>query len=341
MYEMMAEKLRNNTLLVATVIKGLHCGEKAVFCEGNMLFADRDESFFEHCIDTVTTHSENGIISFEGEEIFCDHAVSGRQLVICGGGHVAIPVIKIGNMLGFHTVVLEDRPVFADHARRAGACEVICDNFASGLEQISDTLNTFYVIVTRGHQYDALCLEKIIEKKHSYIGMMGSRSRVAVVKDILEKKGVERQLLEQVHSPIGLNIGAQTPEEIAVSIMAEIVQVKCAKGQNDSYTEELLERLIRVEQSKEKAVLVTIISRNGSAPREIGTKMLITEDTMITGTIGGGCIEAAAYQKGIRMLKDKNLTDHVMKIDMSNENAQNSGMACGGTIEVFLEKINM
>ena len=110
------------------------------------------------------------------------------RLVICGGGHVSAAVTKLGKMLGFEVTVLEDRPKFADHVRKAGADNVICAPFKEGLAKIGGDSDTWFVIVTRGHRYDAECLEIIVEKQNAYIGMMGSKRRVAIVKDQLEKK---------------------------------------------------------------------------------------------------------------------------------------------------------
>ena len=150
------------------------------------------------------------------------------KMIICGAGHVSMPVIRMGKMLGFTVTVIEDRPKFADHARAAGADQVLCEPFSDGLSKIRGDSDSWFIIVTRGHRYDTECLEAILRKPYAYVGMMGSRRRVAIVKDQLEEKGVERALLDAVHTPIGLKIGAETPEEIAVSVMAEIIQVKNA-----------------------------------------------------------------------------------------------------------------
>ena len=157
------------------------------------------------------------------------------------------------------------------------------------------------MIVTRGHRYDTECLECILRKRHAYVGMMGSRRRVAIVKDQLHQKGVSRELLDSVHTPIGLKIGAETPEEIAVSIMAEIIQVKNSRDNSGGYSEEMLRGLMS-EDGRKKTV-ATIVSRKGSAPRGIGTKMLIYEDGMTVDTIGGGCVESEIIQKALLMMR--------------------------------------
>ena len=250
-------------------------------------------------------------------------------------------------MLGFEVTVLEDRPKFADHVRKAGADNVICAPFKEGLAKIGGDSDTWFVIVTRGHRYDAECLEIIVEKQNAYIGMMGSKRRVAIVKDQLEKKGIDREDLERVHTPIGLKIKAETPEEIAVSIMAEIIEVKNSREKAGGYSKELSEKLFEKkndtkESFKEpllKKVLATIVSRKGSAPRSVGTKMLIMEDGSITGTIGGGCVESEVMQKALLMMRKGEPVFQLCKVDMTADDAEEEGMVCGGVVEVMLEMI--
>ena len=106
-------------------------------------------------------------------------------------------------MIGCPVTVLEDRPQFAEHARQAGATKVICDSFENGLAQIPGDTDTFFIIVTRGHRSDQLCLKLISQKDHAYIGMMGSRTRVAKVKESLMADGVDEDILDSLHAPIG------------------------------------------------------------------------------------------------------------------------------------------
>ena len=222
----------------------------------------------------------------EGQQVFLERVNRTPRLVVCGGGHVSVPIIQMGKMLGFYVTALEDRPKFADCERRAGADEVICLPFAEGLDEIEGDRDCWFVVVTRGHRYDTLCLEKILKKSFAYVGMMGSKRRTTLVKDQLEEKGFARSLVDTVHTPIGLEIGAETPEEIAVSVMAQIIQVKNTGTRGEGYSKELLEAL--ADQGGRKKVLATIISRKGSAPRSVGTKMLVYEDGTAIGTIGGG-----------------------------------------------------
>ncbi len=259
------------------------------------------------------------------------------RLVICGGGHVSMPIIHIGKMVGFTVTVLEDRPKFADNARRAGADEVFCVPFEEGMAGIEGNSDTWFVIVTRGHRYDTVCLEAALQKPHAYIGMMGSRRRTAIVKENLEQKGYSHDLLESVYTPIGLKIKAETPEEIAISIMAEIIQVKNERKQSGGYTQEMLEALAKPEERKK--VLATIIGRKGSAPRSVGTKMLIYEDGSMLETIGGGCAESDVVQKAILMMRTGTPKFQICRVDMTSDEAEEAGMVCGGVIDVMLEEV--
>ena len=104
--------------------------------------------------------------------------------------------------------------------------------------------DTYFVIVTRGHRYDQACLEKIAEKEHAYIGMIGSRRRTTLVKKLLEEQGTDKAVLDAVYTPIGLDIGAETPEEIRVAIMAEIIEVKNKKKRTFGYSKEMVRAII-------------------------------------------------------------------------------------------------
>ena len=274
----------------------------------------------------------------EGEKprVFRERIRRAPKLVICGAGHVSMPIIRLGKMLGFTVTVLEDRPKFADNARTAGADHVICETFREGLSKIKGDSDTWFVIVTRGHRYDSECLEAILGKESAYVGMMGSRRRVAVVKDQLAQKGVSREKLDNVYTPIGLKISAETPEEIAVSIMAEIIRIKNSREQGAGYSAELLEALAN---EKQKAVLATIISRKGSAPRGVGTKMLIREDGSTVDTIGGGCVESEIIRKALLMMRMGEPLFQVCREDLAMEAAEDEGMVCGGVVEVMLERV--
>lgn len=281
----------------------------------------------------------SGILDTIAGRIYYETLQQEKQMVICGGGHVSIPLIRMGKMIGFPVTVLEDRPKYADDARRAGADRVICDAFQNGLEQILGDNNTYFIIVTRGHRYDIQCLEAILKKPHAYIGMIGSRVRVAKVRETLIENGADKEILDRVYTPIGLRIGAETPEEIAVSILAQVIEVKNQKRSGCGYSKTLLAAIEQAEISKEDYVLATIVTRRGSAPRQTGTRMLICPDGFCVETIGGGCAEARIREKGLQMIRSGKTDSQIFALDMTQEDAEEDGMVCGGMVEILLQKI--
>lgn len=266
-------------------------------------------------------------------------AGSAPQLVICGGGYVAIAVVKIGKMTGFSVTVLEDRPLYADYARAAGADTVICDTFENGLAQVAGGKNTFFVVVTRGHRYDKECLKQICEKPAAYVGMIGSRRRVALLKEQLFGQGISKEWLDVLHAPIGLDIGAETPEEIAVAIMAEIIAEKNKSGSTTAFSVEQQEAMRCALQSGERLVLATITAREGSAPRRVGTKMIVRDDGTCIGTIGGGCMEAQVQQEARSLFRSGGERKKTLQLTLRADEAEEEGMVCGGALEILLERL--
>lgn len=338
LYQTIREKLKEQECSLFTVLEGEHIGEKLLWCKEEAVWQSAPDGFLSDKKEMIADTNGSGIIETEGTRIFCERFSTKSRLVICGGGHVSIAVAGLGKKLGFEVTVLEDRPTFANNARRAGADEVICDNFADSMEKIKGSPETYFIIVTRGHRYDTLCLKSALGKPNAYIGMMGSRKRVALVKEKLRNDGIRRDTLEEVHTPIGLDIGAETPEEIAVAIMAEIIGVKNKKQRSFGYPEELLQVLIDTEVRREPSVLAVIVSKQGSAPRKIGTKMLVFRDGRILGTIGGGCTESDVIRKAQLMLDGISEERQIIKLDMTGTDAAEEGMVCGGVVEVYLEK---
>jgi len=150
------------------------------------------------------------------------------ELVIVGAGHIARPLCRIGAMLGFRVRVLDDRPEFATRERFPEAEEVRRADFADPFRGLAVGPDTHLVLVTRGHRYDYEALRRLLlgGALPAYVGMVGSRRRVRAALEQLVREGIPRERLLRVHAPIGLDIGAETPEEIAVAIAAEIVRVR-------------------------------------------------------------------------------------------------------------------
>ncbi|MEY8516763.1 XdhC/CoxI family protein [Lachnospiraceae bacterium 29-84] len=324
--------------IAMTVLEGSSFAEKAVVEGQDIVWESVPSGFFSQCREGFGSIGKSGVYEIEGTRVYCEAAASEDKIVVCGAGHVSIPVIQIGKMLGSYVAVLEDRPKFADDARRAGADLVICAPFAQGLEQVQGDSDTYFVIVTRGHRYDQICLERIVAKEHAYIGMIGSRRRVAKVKEAILAQGCDAEAVRRVYTPIGLDVGAETPEEIAVAILAEIIKVKRQTKRAAGYSREIMKEILEGKDAgRMPKALMTIVSRKGSAPRGVGTKMLALPDGSCIGTIGGGCVESDILRRALSMIRSGEQKARLCHIDMTEDMAQEEGMVCGGTIDVLIE----
>ncbi|MDP2950567.1 MAG: XdhC family protein [Chloroflexota bacterium] len=185
-----------------------------------------------HLTETVCYSSDGRRVGGEeGEgraslDVLIEAIEPAAVLLIVGGGHIGKALAQMGALLGFSVVVVDDRREYANRERFPEADRVICGDFEESLRDFPIDSNTYVVIVTRGHRYDEVSLRQVVAGPAAYVGMIGSRRRVGAVMQHLLGEGVPAEAVEHVHSPIGLDIGAETPEEIAVSIMAEIVQAR-------------------------------------------------------------------------------------------------------------------
>ncbi|HYA40504.1 MAG TPA: XdhC family protein [Syntrophobacteraceae bacterium] len=162
---------------------------------------------------------------YPGFLVFFDFPGREVQLVICGAGHIAVPLARYARDAGFSVTVIDDREEYANRERFAD-CEVIAEEFVPALRRISYGPMTYVAVITRGHEHDALCLGEVLKHDAGYIGLIGSRRRVRFVLEMLESQGIAREKLSNVFTPIGIPIGGESPEEIALSIAAELVCVR-------------------------------------------------------------------------------------------------------------------
>lgn len=232
------EKKENPLLITVTEAEGAKksiLGRKAVFYPSGKKSGDLQLPELAEQIAELAelAHSEKKVKLFtvsDGEmkriELLCEPAVCSPQLLILGGGHISKPLAQMASILGYNTTVVDDRPVFANRARFPDAGRVVCQDFDSFMKDVDIDPGTFVVIVTRGHKHDLVCLREAIGKPAAYIGMIGSRKKVRESLKQLESEGVPANQLQEVYAPIGLKIGSETPEEIALSILAEIVSVR-------------------------------------------------------------------------------------------------------------------
>lgn len=347
--------------VIATVAEGSFQGYRCVLAEDEVVFEEKGSLAGLGFSETETAFSElrqylkeemkqvektcykEIIIAGSVERVFFEVLSAPSSLIVCGGGHVAQAIVKLAKLIKLPVTVIEDRPLFANQIREAQADEVICDSFEHGLAGIESDSDTYFVIVTRGHRFDKVCLERILKKPYAYVGMMGSRSRIKLLKETMIEEGWELEKLKELHAPIGLDIHSETPEEIAVSILSEIISIKNMKKRSEGFSEEIKEGLKRPGEK----ILATIVMRKGSAPRQIGTKMVIFEDGTTKGTIGGGCAEAELIRTARLMLAEwendsaagTSTAPRLVRVNMTNQEAEDEGMVCGGIQDVFLEVV--
>jgi len=169
---------------------------------------------------------DNGLICGGSLDIFVEPILAAPTAYIFGGGHVSLYLAKVASVAGFEVVVIDDRPAFANKERFPDASET----HAGAWEEIFPKLKindfAYLVLVTRGHKGDLTCLRWALTTPARYIGMIGSKRKYIEIAKVLEGEGVPAEKIEQVHSPVGLDIGALTPEEIAIAVVAEMIAVR-------------------------------------------------------------------------------------------------------------------
>jgi len=159
-------------------------------------------------------------------EVFVEVQRRPPTLISVGAGHVALPLAQLGKMIDFAVVVLDDRPQYANRQRFPMADQVLARPFRETLRTWPIDNDTFIVLVTRGHSHDVECLLEVLDSPARYIGMIGSKRRVKAVFELLEREqGIDPAKFDRVYAPIGLDIGAENPTEIAIGVMAEIINV--------------------------------------------------------------------------------------------------------------------
>ncbi len=343
LFDIVSELNLNHDSFLVTLLDGEYCGAKALVYGGAVSWCSGEKAFFEEQLPALAGVQNTGIQVIGGRRLYAERFGREKQVVICGAGHVGAAITRAAKFIGLRVTAIDDRPMFADAAREAGADRVICNDFMEALEEIPGGSDCYFVIVTRGHRWDQECLRVIAKKPHAYIGLMGSRRRVKFVKEALAEEGISREVLDRVYTPIGLNIGGETPEEIAVSVIAEIIEVKNKKQKQYGFSEEILDAVTgehhREALAAKKKILATIISRKGSAPRDVGTKMLVLEDGSCIDTIGGGCVEADVIRKCRELLLTDTPAAELFHVDLTAEAAEEEGMVCGGVLDVLLERI--
>ncbi len=177
----------------------------------------------------ATLHVGSGSLSDRtiagATSLYVEVVESRPVFLVVGAGHVGKAICTLAKFLDFQVAVLDDREDFADPELLPDADQVICDDFERAIDAFPIGPNTHVVMVTRGHRQDELSLRRVLGRGARYVGMIGSKRRTATVLEHLAEEGFDRAELDRVRTPIGLDIGAETPAEIAVSILAEVIML--------------------------------------------------------------------------------------------------------------------
>lgn len=310
--------IEDDTVITAThvqtlVTEGYLRPLRTAYPTANIIVSPRhDGSLYQRAVASLLQNEQD--VSMIRPEWFCPQP----KLFLCGGGHVAKEVAALAAHLDFSVTVLDDRPDLANRERFPTAEKVICDSY-DNLAQYCEP-DACYVVVTPDHKADLQCVSTILPTQYRYLGMIGSKRKVAATFENLRKAGFSEAQIATIFAPIGLPIGAVTPAEIAVSILGQIIQEK-----NRNHTASVDRALLETTKT---GMLCIITEKHGSAPRGVGSMLFVGQDTIL-GTIGGGEPE---YQ-AIRHAKEH--PNFSVQVYTLNRNAVNGlDMICGGAISV-------
>lgn len=314
-YTRMLEALQTGNIVRKTIVSGPYTGDEALYRDNEQIAAYQQAPH-----------------SFSTGEILQETLGAKVHLVLCGGGHVAKELYALAVLMDMEVSILDEREEFCNKELYPKA-ELHCAPFLKTLTETQSWVKPYFVLVTRGHGFDQVCLEQTLRLPHSYIGMIGSKNKVKITLDNLRQKGFSDEELATVHSPIGLPIGAITASEIAISIMAEIISVYRKEEKAVRLDPKLLERLC---QSK-GYILARVIEKTGSAPCDVGFQIAVFADGTTLGTVGGGMVEAKTIEHATIMLAAKASNAEVINYTLDSSKAGSLGMICGGDAKILFQ----
>ena len=270
-----------------------------------------------------------------------------ERLILLGGGHVALALSRMAALLDFAVTVVDDRAAFANSERFPEAERIMCEAFKPAIRALKVRESDYICVLTRGHRWDAECLRELLTGTEPfYLGMIGSKRRVKGLFGALADEGFEEERIARIHAPIGAPIGAVTPEEIAVSICAQLIERRRAKPEAagavpsepvlaQTNTDQTALRFL-AEDGGRKALCLVIETR-GSTPVKSGALMAVDAMGRGYGTVGGGCGEAEVMTRARTLLDTGAAT--VLEVDMTDDAAAEDGLTCGGTMRVYIEDV--
>ncbi|MBI1956117.1 MAG: XdhC family protein [Acidobacteria bacterium] len=222
-YESAKLLVREDGSLVGTVGGG--CVEAEVWAAARQVIQEEKPRTLTFNLNNDPSY-DTGLLCGGTLEVFIEPILPTSFLYIFGAGHVSLALSKVATLAGFRTIIVDDRETYANRERFPEAEEIYADDYDQVLERLLPNSSAFIVAVTRGHRDDMRILRWAVGTAARYIGMIGSKRKVIEIVKYLKREGVSASQLARVHAPIGLEVGAVTPEEIAVSIVAEMIAVR-------------------------------------------------------------------------------------------------------------------
>ena len=221
------------SLIVATIIDSSEkneIGNKLVIKDDGEIFGNINQKEFiqeiSNSANELMTFGNYKVIEINETKIFVEGITTDPAILIAGGGHVGKAIAPLAKASGFNVWVVDDRKDFANKDRFPEAEKVVNSSFDKAFEDLPIRKNTFIIIATRGHNYDDIVLEQAVKTDAKYVALLGSKRKAILIYESLLKKGISEERLKEVRSPAGLDIGARTPNEIAVSIVAEMISFR-------------------------------------------------------------------------------------------------------------------
>lgn len=212
------------------------CYENDAFWKAREAIGSRQPQLVHYELDDDFAQ-ETGLICGGQMDVYIEPIEPAPELFIVGAGHVGFHLERLARDVGFQVHIVDDREKFANRERFPDAASVVAENIPTWVESAHIPTHAYVVIVTRGHTNDLEALRALVPRQLRYLGLIGSRAKVARIYGTLREEAVSPDLLKSVHAPIGLDIGAVTPQEIAVSILAELIAVKHGKVRSRDVSE--------------------------------------------------------------------------------------------------------
>lgn len=244
--------------IIETTLKGTprKSGAKMVVSEDGSAFGTigggrNEKAAIEECLKAIKS-GKPSLVTYDyfGQQgqsvcggqmkVYIEPFLIKNKLIICGAGHIALPLSMLGKMLNFNVIIIDNRKEFANKKRFGHVDQIILGQHAQKLQKLNIDPQSYIMIVTQGNEYDYECLKAVIRTNAAYIGVISSKPKRIKFFNRFRESGISKSSLDKIKIPAGIDIGSQTPEEIAISIMAEILSIKNKDFlQTDKFKEKL------------------------------------------------------------------------------------------------------